>query len=89
MQPGAVVVAPEEQRHRGHGGADDQLAALADHLVPVLVERRGVDAELAAGDLALDDLLPRAALDDPAADVGAAAADEQQDVGPNSAATHR
>ena len=46
------------------------------------VEGFGGDAEQAAGDLALVDRHERRAADDAAADVGAAAAVDQQDVGP-------
>ncbi len=78
----AVGVVPEAHRHRGHRPADHELAELADDLVAHRVEGGGVDREAAAGDLAAVDRLQRAALHDPAADVGAAAADVQQDVRP-------
>ena len=77
LVPGVV---PEAHRHRRHRPADDQLAQLADDLVAVRVEGRRVHGQAAAGDLAAVDRLQRAALHDPAAHVGAAAADVEQHV---------
>ena len=75
-------VVPEADGHRRHRLADHQLPELADHLAAVEVERRGVDAQPAPRHLAPHDGRQRAAGDDRAADVGAAAAVDQQHVRP-------
>ena len=74
----AIGVVPETDRHRRHRRADHELAELADHRVPGRIEGGDIDRERGAGDLAAEDRLQRPALDDPGADVGAAAADVQQ-----------
>ena len=76
-----VVVSPEADRHRGHRGANHELAELADHGPGVLVEGGDVDREAATGDLAPVDGLERAPLHHPGADVGSAAAHVEEDVG--------
>ena len=74
-------VVPQAHRHRGHRLGDHHLAQLAHDHVAVGVEGLDVGAQAAAGDLAVVDRLQEAARDEGAADVGAAAAVEAQDVG--------
>ncbi len=76
----AVRVAPEGHRHRGHRRRDHQLALLADHRAPGLIERLDARPQVAAGDLAGPDRNQRAAADERGADVGAAAHRGEQDV---------
>ena len=76
----AVVVAPEEERHRGHRLGDHQLADLVDDRVAVLVERLDRGAERAALELAAVDRQQRDAADEGGADVGAAAGREEPGV---------
>jgi len=76
-----VRVVPEAHGHRRHRLGDHHLAELADHLAAVRIERLDIGAQTAARDLAVVDRLQEAAGDERAADVGAAAAVEAQDVG--------
>src|SRR5919204_540375 len=77
----AVGVVPEAHRHRRHRLGDHHLAELADDRLALLVERLDVDAQAAARDLAVVDRLQEAARHECAADVGAAAAVDEADVG--------
>ena len=77
----AVLVAPEEDRHRGHRLGDDQLADLVDHGVAVLVPGLDRGAERAALQLAAVDGQERDAADEGGAEVGAAAGREEPGVG--------
>ena len=79
-QPLAVLVAPQEQRHRGHRLGDHELADLVDERVALLVPGLHRAAERAALQFALVDRQQRAAGDERRADVGAAAGREQPDV---------
>ena len=76
----AVVVAPEEDRHRRHRLGDDELADLVDHGVAVLVEGLDLGAQRAALELALVDGEDRDSADERGADVGAAAGREEPGV---------
>ena len=77
----AVLVAPEEDGHRGHRLGHDQLADLADHRVALLVPGLDGGAEGAALELAPVDRQQRDAADEGGAEVGAAAGREEPGVG--------
>ena len=77
----AVLVAPEEDRHRGHRLGDDELADLADDRVAVLVPGLDRGAERARLQLAAVDGQQRDAADEGGAEVGAAAGREEPGVG--------
>ena len=76
----AVVVAPQEEGHRGHRLGDHELADLVDHRLAVLVEGLDRGAERAALELAAVDGEQRDAADEGRADVGAAAGREEPGV---------
>ncbi len=80
-QPAAVRIAPQAQRHRRHRRRHDELPRLADHLVAVLVERVHVDGEGTSRDHPRPHGQQRVVLHQAAADVGAAAAHVELDVG--------
>jgi len=80
--PGAIRVPPEADRHRRHRLGDDELAHLIDDLLAALIERVRRHAEVASLDLAGVDGKRRHAPDEPGADVRAAAARAQPQVGP-------
>src|SRR5205823_13117525 len=67
-----IRIVPEAGRHRRHGSGDHQLSLLADHGVPVLVERLDAAAEVPAADLPLPDGDQRAGAYDRGPPVGAA-----------------
>jgi hypothetical protein len=75
-----VLVAPEEDRHRGHRFGDHQLSDLVDDRVPVLVEGLDFGPEGAALELAAVDWQQGHAPDEGGADVGAPAGREQPGV---------
>ena len=76
----AVVVAPQEQRHRGHRLGDDELADLVREAPALLVPGLHRAAERAALQFTLVHRQQRAARHERRADVGAAAGREQPDV---------
>ena len=77
----AVLVAPQEHRHRGHRLRDHELADLIDEGVAVLVEGLDLGAERAALELAAVDGQRRDAADEGGADVGPPARREEPGVG--------
>jgi hypothetical protein len=69
----AVGVAPEEERHRGERGSDDQFADITDQRVSLLVEDVDARTQAPALDFASGHREQRAPADEGGADVGAAA----------------
>ena len=78
---GAVGVVPEADRHRRHRAPDHELAELPDDRPAVEIEGDGVHAEARRGDLARVDGEDRIRRHEPGADVRAAAADVEEEVG--------
>src|SRR6188472_4659287 len=76
----SVLVAPQEERHRGHRLGDHELPHPVDDRVPVLVERLDLGAERAALQLATIDREERYAADERRAGIGAATRGEEPRV---------
>ena len=74
----AVRIVPEAERNGGEGRRADELALLAAHAAPLLVEDLHPHAEAARLDLAAPDRPDRVAADEAGDDVGAPEIEERQ-----------